>query len=590
VLVRAVGRARAHGLVSALVFLDLDRFKAVNDSYGHAAGDEVLRVVAQRLRASARPGDLLARQGGDEFLLLMADLDAGTAVGTALAVADRVRLAMADPIALPGGERVDMRCSVGVSLLGRDAHDADDLLQHADVAMYRAKRAGSGVKLYQHTGAGTAATEAAAPAGAVDPAEQAERVAALDALLAGEGPAAVFQPIVDLDSGEVVAYEALARGTAGSPVARPDQLFGAARAAGRLGELDWACRGAALRAARAAGLTRPRKLFVNVEPDALDVPCPPALAEEWATASDDVDVVVEITERALTARPADLLHLVREVRARGWAIALDDVGADVRSLALMPLLRPDVIKLDLRLVQDQPTTEVAEIVNAVNAQRERTGAVVLAEGIETEEHLATARALGASVGQGWLFGRPGPLAPPAEPPARPLPVVAAAGVDDAVDPTAVSPFEVVRAVREVRRADKALLLAMSLQLEAQAAALGETAVVASAFQSAERFTPLTHRRYTLMAADTAFVAALGVGMAPEPAPGVRGAALAEDDPLAGEWSVAILGPHFAAALVAVDLGDDGPEMSRRFDFALTYDRDLVIAAANALMRRIEPLG
>jgi DICT domain-containing protein len=256
----------------------------------------------------------------------------------------------------------------------------------------------------------------------------------------------------------------------------------------------------------------------------------------------------------------------------------------------MPLLRPDVIKLDLRLVQDQPTTEVAEIVNAVNAQRERTGAIVLAEGIETEEHLATARALGATVGQGWLFGRPGPLEPPAAPPARPLAVVAPAAVDESVDPAAVSPYEVVRAVRDVRRADKALLLAISLQLEAQAAALGETAVVVSAFQSAERFTPLTHRRYTLMAADTAFVGALGAGMAAEPAPGVRGAALAEGDPLAGEWSVAVLGPHFAAALVAVDLGDDGPDMSRRFDFALTYDRDLVIAAANALMRRIEPLG
>jgi hypothetical protein len=265
------------------------------------------------------------------------------------------------------------------------------------------------------------------------------------------------------------------------------------------------------------------------------------------------------------------------------------VGADVRSLALMPLLRPDVIKLDLRLVQDQPTTEVAEIVNAVNAQRERTGAVVLAEGIETEEHLETARALGATVGQGWLFGRPGPLAAPAAAPSRPLRMAEPAPLGDG-DPTVVSPFEVVRAVRDVRRADKALLLAISLQLEAQAAALGETAVIVSAFQSAERFTPLTHRRYTLMAADTAFVAALGVGMDPEPAPGVRGAALSEGDPLTGEWSVAVLGPHFAAALVAVDLGDQGPEMERRFDFALTYDRDLVVAAASALMRRVQPLG
>ena len=130
------------------------------------------------------------------------------------------------------------------------------------------------------------------------------------------------------------------------------------------------------------------------------------LRELWERAPSELDVVVEITERALTDRPAELLHAVQASATRGWGIALDDVGADARSLALMPLLRPDVIKLDLRLVQDQPTSEVAEIVNAVNAERERTGAVVLAEGIETEEHLETARALGATLGQGWLFGRP----------------------------------------------------------------------------------------------------------------------------------------------------------------------------------------
>jgi DICT domain-containing protein len=144
--------------------------------------------------------------------------------------------------------------------------------------------------------------------------------------------------------------------------------------------------------------------------------------------------------------------------------------------------------------------------------------------------------------------------------------------------------------RATRRADKRLLLSISLHLEHQAAALGETGVILSAFQGAERFTPLTRRRYTLLGADAAFVAALGVGMDPEPAPGVRGAALAPDDPLLREWSVVVLGPHFAGALVAVDLGDAGAEMERRFDFALTYDRGLVIEAANALMARVLPLG
>jgi EAL domain-containing protein (putative c-di-GMP-specific phosphodiesterase class I) len=119
-------------------------------------------------------------------------------------------------------------------------------------------------------------------------------------------------------------------------------------------------------------------------------------------------VVLEITERALATRPAELLRTVERVRSVGWGVAVDDVGAEAMSLAFMPLLRPDVVKLDLRLVQERPGPAIAEIMNAVNAHAERTGSVVLAEGIEDEAHLAMARALGATLGQGWLFGRPGP--------------------------------------------------------------------------------------------------------------------------------------------------------------------------------------
>jgi diguanylate cyclase (GGDEF)-like protein/PAS domain S-box-containing protein len=578
VLDRAVERAARHPLTAALLVLDLDRFKAVNDEHGHAVGDALLRAVATRLEGVVGPADLLARQGGDELAILLADLEPGAAVARALEVAERVRAALADPVVL-GTLAVPVRCSIGVSVLGRDASDGDRMLRNADVAMYRAKRAGGGgVRLFRATGLDEAPVQAAAA-----PETDAE---ALDAMLRGPGPRPVFQPIVDLASREVVAYEALARGPEGSPVERPDRMFATARETGRLGELDFACSAAAMQGAIDGGLARPRRLFVNVEPEALGMAPPEHLLPVFERASEELDVVVEITERALTSRPADLLHLVDAVRERGWGVALDDVGADVRSLALMPLIRPDVIKLDLRLVQEQPTTEIAEIVNAVNAERERTGATVLAEGIETDEHLELARAMGATLGQGWLFGRPGTLAPDAGPVAAPLALTAATPVTDHVSPYAV----VTEARGDVRRADKRLLLALSLQLEHQAAALGDTALIASAFQTDERFTPLTRRRYTLLGADAAFVAALGVGMDPEPAPGVRGASLSDDDPLRGEWSVAVLGPHFAAALVAVDLGDAGPEMERRFDFALTYDRDLVVQAATALMRRVEPLG
>ncbi len=146
----------------------------------------------------------------------------------------------------------------------------------------------------------------------------------------------------------------------------------------------------------------------------------------------------------------------------------------------------------------------------------------------------------------------------------------------------------MRRVAATRLADKRLLVAVSLFLERQARRLGGSGLILSAFQSADHFTALTRSRYAALASEAALVVALGVGMEPEPGPGVRGAALEPGDVLTGEWSVAVLGPHFAAALVAVDLGDKGPEMERRFEFALTYDRDLVTDAAAALMRRVVP--
>src|ERR1700742_3774801 len=172
---------------------------------------------------------------------------------------------------------------------------------------------------------------------------------AVDYVTAERTVRSVYQPIVDLDSGAVAGWEALARGPVDSPLERPDRLFAAAEQAGRLTQLDWECRVSAVRGALDAGIGPRRALFINVEPRALGTPAPDHLASDWQRAADELDVVVEITERSLTERPADLLAAIETMRARGWRIALDDVGADARSLALMPLLRPDVIKLDLRL-------------------------------------------------------------------------------------------------------------------------------------------------------------------------------------------------------------------------------------------------
>ncbi len=405
---------------------------------------------------------------------------------------------------------------------------------------------------------------------------------ALDTALAPGGVRSVFQPIVELDTGRVVAYEALARGPQG-PLERPDLLFAAARSAGRLAELDELCRAAAFRGAVEQGLLAPLTVFVNVEPEVLDsAPLDDLLAIADA-APRDLRIVLEITERALAARPAELLRTVERVRSLGWGVAVDDVGADAMSLAFLPLLSPDVIKLDLRLVQDRPGPAVAEIMNAVNAHAERTGALVLAEGIETEEHLAMARALGATLGQGWLFGRPGPGAVPGLPTGELalLGAPAAAAAD-------VSPFSCLPPGAPLRRSVKSLLIELSKQLEREAMRLGDTCVVAATFQEARHFTPSTIQRYRDLVERTGFVCALGEDLPVEPLPGVRGAALDPADPVRGEWDVVVLSPHFSAALLARDLGDDGPDLERTFEYALTYDRDTVIRAAHALLTRVVP--
>ncbi len=224
-------------------------------------------------------------------------------------------------------------------------------------------------------------------------------------VLAAGAVRSVFQPIVDLERGAVVAYEALARGPRGA-LENPDVLLTAAREAGCLAELDEACRAAAFRGGVEQGLFAPLTLFVNVEPEVLEsAPLDHLLAIAEA-APGELRVVMEITERSISVRPADLLRTVERVREFGWAVALDDVGADPLSLAFMALLRPDVVKLDLGLVQQHPGRDVTDIMNAVNAYAERSGALVLAEGIENDQHLQFARSLGARLGQGWMFGRP----------------------------------------------------------------------------------------------------------------------------------------------------------------------------------------
>jgi DICT domain-containing protein len=203
--------------------------------------------------------------------------------------------------------------------------------------------------------------------------------------------------------------------------------------------------------------------------------------------------------------------MVERVRAHGFGIAVDDLGADWRSLALLPFLRPDGVKIDLGVVQGPLTDEMRSIAAAVRAYADESGAQVLAEGIETDEH------------------------------------------------------------------------------ERRAAEQAAPAVVLGAFQRAEHFRHhATHERFARLARGEAFVGAFGVGMADEPAPGVRGAALRANERLACEWDIIVVGPHVAEALIARDLGDAGPDSERRLEYVHATDRALIVRAARALMLSIVP--
>ena len=381
----------------------------------------------------------------------------------------------------------------------------------------------------------------------------------------------VYQPIVDLRDGSVVGYEALARGKGGNGLASPDALFAAARELGRVAELDRACREAALAGAIEGGLGAPFCLFVNADAGALEDDLPD-------TPRSGFTLVMEVTERALTERPEPLLRALTELRRMGWGVALDDVGADSRSLALMPVLYPDVIKLDLRLLRDREPEDVARIVTAVGAEAEKRLATVLAEGIDSEEQLATARAAGATLGQGYLLGEPAPLPDELPSPGRGLRLTSSGGV-----PENVVPFQRVTNWRRPAEGSGELAERTAALLSAQASQLGDTGLLLAAVPDDDPLPPDQLARYERLAGAIGFVAVLGGGAA-DHADAIRGGTLPAGDPLRGTWTEVALGPGYGACFVA-RRADDGS-----WRFATSYDHETVVECAVVLMARMPSLA
>lgn len=398
----------------------------------------------------------------------------------------------------------------------------------------------------------------------------------------------VFQPLIDLGSGRALGHEALLRGPRGSALASPLALLDAARAEGRLGDLERASLEHSLDAAGRQAAGEPTTLFVNVEPGTLTQRLDVVLTA-LAQRPPHVQVVVEITERALAADPAGIIAAADELRDAGCALALDDVGAEPASLAFIPLLRPEVVKLDLALLRTLDDPMTITVAGAVRAYAEDSGAEVVAEGIEVDDDLTRALVLGATLGQGWLWGRPDESLVPTAP----------AGARFAARPgervVRTTPYELVADGGRLSRVPKRLLLPLSQTLELTALRARVPPLLLSCFQDARHVTPATARRYAALAAQLPFVGVLGERMPDEPVPGVRGTALAADDPLALEWTVVVLGAHESVALVAREVlpTRDVPrprhaDGEREFDFLVTHDRTRVAAVAQTLIARVTP--
>lgn len=384
----------------------------------------------------------------------------------------------------------------------------------------------------------------------------------------------MFQPIVDLETGAVAAYEALIRSGSGEATGSPEPLFASARAAGSVVELDEAAWEMNVRSAEANEITHPHSLLLNVEAETFES----GVMFRFRPAH---PVVIELTERALLSDPRALLSMVDRARQEGHAIALDDLGAEPASLALLPLIDPDVVKLDLRLIQSKPDAEVARIMSALNTHAATHDVVVIAEGIENARQLVTARALGATHGQGWYYGRP--VSEPLDVmDATGLPIRARTHMPDAPE---VTPFTLISKSLTARRSDRALLVQMSLFLEARAMASGDSAVLLSTFQRSSNITPDTAARYRTLAERCSLVSTWVQGDAPTLRDaGAQVSQIPEGDPLLEEWDIVVLTADFAAVLVAREM-DASRHPEGVYDFVVSHDRELALSAARNLIYR-----
>ena len=381
----------------ALLFCDLDAFKDVNDELGHTTGDVLLQTVSERFRALIRGDEVLARFGGDEFVVLCPNLH--DPARQASAVADRLRQSLREPIRL-GEREAFVTVSIGIAIAGPNA-SAEMLVRDADAAMYRAKSAGRSRHVVHD------ADIHAASASRLTARTQLRRAIDTGALTV------VFQPIIDMTSGEVCAVEALTRWPRDDGVAMPAEFVPLAEELGLAGALDrWVLE----TACRAVSTRQLRSIAVNVCMSSI---ASPAFAEDVLNILSRFglkasSLCLEISEADLASHETEpALAVIARLRNHGVMIAIDDFGVGHSSLSRLRHLPVDVLKIDRSFVADvHRDPAVKAVCHAVFALGRDLGLRVVAEGVESNEQARALSELGCGYGQGFLFGRPDQLVRP----------------------------------------------------------------------------------------------------------------------------------------------------------------------------------
>ncbi|HWH72712.1 MAG TPA: EAL domain-containing protein [Methylibium sp.] len=407
VLALGIQHARGSGEPLAVLYIDLDRFKHVNDTLGHALGDEVIRSTAERIRTLVRRGDHFARLGGDEFAIVAHGLGRHTEVE---GLAQRIVERLAQPLVV-GGQTLHIGASVGVAMFDERVADREDLLHKADLAMYRAKGEGRGrVSIYDEQLDGQLR-------------ERLELVRDLQAAIGTEQLFLHYQPIYGRDARQLAGYEALLRWHHPQRgLVSPAVFVPLAESSGLIEQLgQWvlhqACR-------EAAAWSQPLAVSVNLSVAQLERT---DLVDAVAYALDASGLParrlnLEITESMLMTHREATMRSLDGLSALGVGIVMDDFGTGYSSLAYLWRFRFDKLKIDRSFVTDlSPGSRAHTVVRSIVSLAHALGVTVTAEGIETRAQLELLCAEGCDELQGFLLGRPGPMAQPA--PAEPLPPV-----------------------------------------------------------------------------------------------------------------------------------------------------------------------